>query len=275
MAPTYCGLPQYGLPLVTPDHADFRALATAITVDPFGNKLEEAPPEGAVVLNQSGQAVLAISILSRWTDQDGHPGLHTMGGLQSLAHLDRRPENADPRSMWSHPFLPGSKRLITPHGVFGDNSDVLPPEAKPRAFGGAGGRFNRGGMPRPERTLLELQLDSAIFADGLFAGPDETGLYATIGSVAAEQRRLAAEAAALLRRGARLGDVFEVVRSAARHRPGPAAGPADARSMHLLASFGRAALDLLIHADDEHREALIPWFETQADVPRMQLRRHE
>ena len=95
------------------------------------------------------------------------------------------------------------------------------------------------------------------------------------GSVAAEQRRLASEAVALLRNGARLGEVFELVRPAARHRSGPGASPADFRSMHLLLSFGRMALDRLIHAEDERREELMRWFEAQSEVPRVELRRHD
>jgi hypothetical protein len=42
-------------------------------------------------------------------------------------------------------ILPGSKRLITQEGMFGDNSDVLPPESASHSgsYGLRGGRNHR------------------------------------------------------------------------------------------------------------------------------------
>lgn len=125
----YRGLPEVGMPFVTPQDPRFQELKSQIALDPFGRKLEDLPSEAVVVLNQSGQPVLAMSFLWKWTDDIGGITQQRMAGLNSLSQLEF--ESADPRRIRFHPFLAGSKRLVTPAGVFGDNSDVLSAETKP------------------------------------------------------------------------------------------------------------------------------------------------
>jgi hypothetical protein len=75
--------------------------------------------------------------------------------------------------------------------------------------------------------------------DRLCAGPDEMGVLSALDPVAKEQRRMAAEAAALLRKGATFGAVFDLLRSiAGRSVPEPP-------SKNLLFSFGWQALHRL------------------------------
>src|SRR6516162_10206421 len=131
MAVTYRALPQFGLPFVTPEDPQFEALARAIPISPFGGNLEEIPPEAVVVVNQSDTAVLAMSFLWKWQDGEGRTRQHAMRGLQSLTQLNWTPEKSNSTGNWFHPFLPGSKRLVTTQGALGNNSDVLPPEARP------------------------------------------------------------------------------------------------------------------------------------------------
>jgi hypothetical protein len=270
---TYRDLPEVGMPFVTPEDPRFDELKSQISLDRFGRKPEDLPSEAVVVLNQSGQPVLAMSFLWKWTDDAGTVTQHRMHGLSSLSQLQFEP--ADPRRIRFHPFLAGSKRLVTPAGVFGDNSDVLPPDATPSGFvGGFAGGFGRGNTRQPERHLAEIQLDSVIFADGLCAGPDEMGLLTALDPVATEQQRLASTAAALLRRGATFGEVFDLLRTTARH-PGPTSAPQTADPLHLLFSFGRQAVDRLIHAQDERRDELANWFTEQSLQPKVKLRRYE
>lgn len=272
MEVTYVGLPQSGLPFVTPNDEGFHNLAASIPLDPFAAK-EEVPSEAVVVLNQSSQAVVAMSALWRWMDQEGRSSQQATSNLYSLSQLAPPTEDANPTSIWFQPFLPGSKRLITLHGIFGDNSDVLPPQAKPSGFVGGRAGSNRGGGP-PVKQLLEVRLDWVIFASGLCVGPGQMGLRESLGSLASEQRRIASGAANLLRNGARLGEVFELLRPAARHSFRSIGGPGDVRLMHMLASFGRMALNQLIEADEEHREELIRWFEAQSGATRVESNLH-
>jgi hypothetical protein len=271
MGVTYRGLEQFGLSIVTPDDTDFRELAASIQVDPFGTRMEEPPSESFVVLNRSGKAILAMSVLWKWTDQEGKTGQSTISGLHSLAQLDWNPEKRDPRGSWFHPFLDGSKRLVTPQGTFGNNSDVLPPEAKPMGFVGASG-MNRMGRPAINKVQSEVQLDFVIFADRTCAGPDQMGSFEGIRTAAAEQQRIASQAASMLRQGSRLGDIFEIVRTAARH-PGPGTSSFDIRATHLLFSFGRQALDHLVHGVEGREADLARWFDEQSRVAALELRR--
>ena len=269
----YRDLPEVGMPFVTPEDPQFHELKSQIAIDPFGRKLDDLPSEAVVVLNQSGQPVLAMSFLWKWTDDIGGITQHGMAGLNSLSQLEFEP--ADPRRIRFHPFLAGSKRLVTSAGVFGDNSDVLPADTKPSGFvGGFAGGFGRANMRQPERHLVEIQLDSVIFADGLCAGADEMGILATLGPVATEQQRIASEAAALLRNGAKFGEVFDLLRTTARH-PAPTLAPRTTDPSHLLFSFGRQAMDRLIHAQDERRDELVNWFDEQSRQPKLKFRRYQ
>ncbi len=269
----YRDLPEVGMPFVTPEDPRFHELKSQITLGPFRRKPEDLPSEAVVVLNQSGQPVLAMSFLWKWTDETGRASEQRMPGFSSLAQLEFEP--ADPRRMRFRPFLAGSKRLVTPAGVFGDNSDVLPADAMPSGFaGGFAGGFGRGSMQQPERHLTEIQMDSVIFADGRCAGPDEMGLLTALDPVATEQRRLASTAAARLRDGGTFGEVFDLLRTTARH-PGPASVPQTTDPSHLLFSFGRQAMDRLIHAEEERRDELVKWFDEQSRQPKLKLRRYE
>lgn len=260
----------FGIRFITPDDPHFGEMAIRISLDPFGRKPELPLPEGEfIAVNQSTKALLAMSFLWKWGGLNGDINVQRMSGLHSLAQLDWPSEKH--RNSWFSPFLSGSKRLVTPQGVFGDNSDVLPPEAKPTGFVGSFAGPNRRGAA-PQRKFLEVQLDSVIFDDGLCAGPDQMGIFDTIVSVATEQRRLASEAIALLRSGRGVGTVFELLRGAAQP-PGPASIPATPDPLHLLFSFARHAVDRLVNVRKEHIEDLINWLEIQRQQPRLRLRR--
>jgi hypothetical protein len=71
-----------------------------------------------------------------------------------------------------HVILPGSKRGIRGNSMFGDNTDVRPPQPEEVWKGGilgGGGRSRRS--PGPLKSVT-LTLDGVFFADGGFAGPD-------------------------------------------------------------------------------------------------------
>lgn len=114
--------------------------------------------------------------------------------------------------------LPGSKRLITERGMFGNNLDVLPPDSAARGRGwmgaGGGGGFRKGLSEEIAQT--ELCLDVAIFEDGLCVRPDESGLFEIVTDDQERQRDKAQEIVAALRNRASVGQVFEALLPLAR-----------------------------------------------------------
>jgi hypothetical protein len=99
-------------------------------------------------------------------------------------------------------ILPGSKRLITESGMFGNNLDGLTPVELSRAQGYCGGWG--GGIPHQragtELAAVELVLDLVILEAGLCLGPDESGRYQGLGESLDLQRTAAQQA----------GQVFEM-----------------------------------------------------------------
>lgn len=178
------------------------------------------------------------------------------------------------------PFiLPGSRRLITEEGMFGDNGDVL---GQQLAAGGGGWSFSGGGRGRaggmdsrdPDRDVVrvELALDVAIFEDGLCVGPDDSGVRENLTEQMQRQKDLAHEIVRALREGAGPGRIFEILRPLARHgRLAMNDRSAEGR-LHapLLSMFARSAIGQLTNADDT---TLPSWFEAAAAISPLRLHR--
>jgi hypothetical protein len=71
-----------------------------------------------------------------------------------------------------HVILPGSKRFIRGSGMFGDNTDVRPPQPDELWNGGWMGVGSDARVGRGPLKSVTLALDGVFFLDGSFAGPD-------------------------------------------------------------------------------------------------------
>ena len=162
-------------------------------------------------------------------------------------------------------ILPGSKRLITERGMFGNNLDVLPPEAVGRGGGyisASGGGAFRKGASEEETAQIELALDFAVLEDGQCVGPDEWGLFESLTQDVARQRTTAQEIVAALHNGASAGQVFEILRPLARHGP----------PSPLLSMFANSAIHKLVHLGEPE---LLRWFEQVAQSSPVPLHSHQ
>jgi hypothetical protein len=290
---TYRDLAEFGLPLITPgDPAfDLRFEEIRSIPAPFRPDIERVPDRAAILENRSGNAVITLSYVWRYTTANGKTRTSSCRNLGSSRQMDvlTGREKAG-RDLFSF-ILPGSGRLITEEGMFGDNRDVL---AQRPAAGGGGWGFSGGGSGRArgmdsrdrdhDVVRIELALDVAIFEDGLCVGPDESGLRESLIEQIERQKEVAGHIVHALRGGATPGVIFEMLRPLARHRPQvPPAPPvamndrqAVGRSLEgrhhapLLSMFARSALNHLINADD----ATLPdWFESAAAVSPVRLHR--
>jgi hypothetical protein len=76
-------------------------------------------------------------------------------------------------------ILPGSKRLLHGNGMFGDNTDVRPPQGA-EVWRGGGFMMSGGSNNRPDPDTLRsvvLVIDGVLFEDGEFVGPNEMHLW--------------------------------------------------------------------------------------------------
>src|SRR5439155_14008844 len=159
----------------------------------------------------------------------------------------------------------------TPDGMFGDNSDVLPPESETRGGGRFGGWGGRRGNAGQDVEGIELQLDVVFFEDGLCVGPDEEGLFAAVTADLERQRAVSAEIVEALHNGASDGEVFEILQPLARH-PGREAAirGRNRHASHLLPMFADMAIRRLV---DGSGPELLAWFEEQARESSIRLQR--
>jgi hypothetical protein len=290
---TYRDLAEFGLLLITPGDPAFNLRFEEIRSipAPFRPDIERVPDRAAILENQSGNAVIALRYVWRYTATNGETRTSSclnLGSSKQMDVLTGREKAA--RDLFSF-ILPGSRRLITEEGMFGDNRDVL--AQQPVAGGGGwgfsgGGRGRAGGMasrdPDHDVVGIELALDVAIFEDGLCVGPDESGLRESLTEQIERQKEVAGQIVRALRDGATPGRIFEMLRPVARHRPQVPPTPpgvmndrrAAGRSVEgrrhvpLLSMFARSALDRLINADD----ATLPdWFEVAAAISPLRLHR--
>ena len=259
---TYRDLAEHGLPFVTPDDPAFAALAGEIQnrplpLEPVAGDLTRA----TVLLNKSGKAVVVLAHVWKYTDHRGRTWTARQTNLGSSMQLDVLAGQAQvTRDRFSF-FLPGSKRLITENGMFGDNLDVLPPEPEPPGTGyvmGRGGTGRQG--ERDEAAAVELRLDLAIFEDGFCAGPDEEGLFDQLSEDLRRRREASAQIAEMLQAGATAGQAFDVLRPLANRR----------HAGRLLPMFANMAIHRLIQDDGK---GLLEWFGKAAEPAALQLHR--
>ena len=149
-------------------------------------------------------------------------------------------------------------------GMFGNNLDVLPPEAVGRGGGylGASGGGSFRGANEEEIAQIELALDFAVLEDGQCVGPDEWGLFEILTQDVARQRTTAQEIVAALHNGASAGQVFEILRPLARYSP----------PSPLLSMFANSAIRKLVILGEPE---LLRWFEQVAQSSPVPLHSHQ
>jgi hypothetical protein len=271
----YSGLAEFGLPLIARDDPSFAVLISEIESHPGPGPAwpSALSDRAAVLLNNTGRAIIAIEWFWRYTSGDGKARTSRFSNLGSSAQRDALTGHSKVRRDLGTFVLPGSKRLITERGIFGNNLDVLSPEEMPCAQGYCGG-WGGGSAREPAETELaamELVLDLVILEDGLCVGPDESALYEALNESLALQRTAAQEAVEVLEAGASVGKVFEIVRPLARHSPPPP--QTQRRSRHprpVLQTFGSEAIHHLVNASDTD---LLAFFRRAAEPRSLDLRR--
>ena len=260
----YRDLAEFGLPLITPEDINFPALLKDMQSrpDPFGRR----PPlndTSAVLLNESGKVVIVLAYYWKYNTASGQTYRSHHSNLSSSTQTNVLAGRTKVVRDFASFFLPGSKRLITEEGTFGNNLDVLPPEAVPQ--GGLIQGMGRSGSDRNRFkeaiTSVELQLDTVFFEDGLCAGPDESELFESVMEDLALQRSTAQQIVELLCAGASRGQVFDLLRPLGRRQS----------SGHGIRSmFSHEALHHLVEADDSQ---LLQWFEEWDQVAPLPLHR--
>ncbi len=272
----YVGLPEFGLPLVTPGMPTFASLLREMESRPGPGPFRPAlkTDHAAILLNQSGKAIVALDIVWHYATGDGQRRASRLSTLGSSVQREVLSGRAKVERDLGTFILPGSKRLITERGIFGNNLDVLSPDEVGHAQGycGVSGTSGSGpGEADPDITRVELILDLVVLEDGLCVGPDESGVFAALNECLAAQCTIAQEALAELRKGASEGRIFDIMRPLVRHdRPAPGDRGAPRTGAFLLQAFGSEAIQRLIHSTTPE---LLGWFERAAQPPLLELRR--
>jgi len=272
---TYRDLAEFGLPLITPGEPafDFRVAEILSIPAPFGPSINRAPDRAAVLENQSENAVITLRYVWRFTDTLGETHTASHFDLGSSRQIDVLTGQEKARRELSSFILPGSRRLITEEGIFGDNRDVLgsPPQMPVGGWvsshaGGGGGRNTGASEFKNRLASVQLELDLAIFEDGLCVGRDETGLRENLTEQVQRRIETAREIVQMLREGATAGQVFDMLRPLARHAP---AMMSEGRPhTPLLSMFARSAVNRLMTADDA---VFLFWVEASADLSPLRL----
>jgi hypothetical protein len=263
----YRDLAEFDLPFATPEDPMFGELVLEIQNRPssFGPRPTGDLKAAAVLLNHSAKAIVVLAYTYHFTTADGRTPISHHSNLGSSMQLDVLAGRSGVSRDQTNFILPNSKRLISQEGIFGDNLDVLPPElARPSgSFVGSGGHVARE-SGRKEIAGIELRLDIVFFDDGLCVGPDDLGLSESVTSDLELQRNTAQQIVEALRKGASVGQVFEILRPLARRTaPQVAAGRPSAYPSHLRSMFANMAINQLVNVADPE---LLLWFEGGATV---------
>ncbi|HXR77008.1 MAG TPA: hypothetical protein VN737_13600 [Bryobacteraceae bacterium] len=268
----YRDLAEFGVPFATPKDADFPALLRDI--EGRWQMFEHGAADGrsAVLINNSGKSIVALAYIWRYKTANGETRISYHSNLSSSMQMDVFSGRIGAVHDAGSFIMPGSKRLITEDGMYGNNFDVLSADSAHRRGGGVGAGMGRGGWRNrgedAQYAQIELQLDVVFFDDGLCAGPDDTGLFESVREDLEQQLRTAQQVVQARRSGASWGAVFEILRPLARrsirHIPGRDC-PAD-----LLFMFANVGID---HIINDNEPEVLAWFEDFAKPSSFHVRR--
>lgn len=268
----YRDLAEFGVSFVTPKDTDFPALLRDVEsrLQPFAHGAADG--RSAVLINNSGKSIVALAYIWRYKTASGELRTSRYSNLGSSMQMDVLSGRIGAVHDASSFIMPGSKRLITEEGMYGNNFDVLSADSVHRGGGGMGAGMGRGGRRNrgedAQLVQIELQLDIVFFDDGLCAGPDDTGLFENVREDLEQQLRTAQQVVQARRSGASWGAVFEILRPLARrsirHVPGR-----DYRA-DLLFMFAKVGIDHIINDDEPE---VLAWFEDVAKPSSFHLRR--
>lgn len=250
---SYRDLARHGLLFVLPEDPRFSSMLEGVRACELRLLPDEGLEYAAILCNSSNKAIVALAYVWEFMGHDGKKHQVAFNNLGSSGQFDvLRGTAAVVRERYGA-ILPDSKRLITEHDLYGDNSDVLPEEdVAPRDL------LSRRVKPihfESKWTQVELRMDSVFFEDGLCAGPDQLGLIKRVMKGFEEERSAARDCVNFLRKGATRGKLFDRVR-------GMAGNSKEQPIQHLFAIM---AIDNLIRQQSE--EDLITWFQ-RFEAPR-------
>lgn len=161
----YRDLPELGLTLVTPNDPNFEALVRDIESrrHPFDTMQFGDMDSAAVLMNGSGKTIVVFCYLWRYTTAEGATRTSSTSNLGSSTQWDVLTGGSEDVQDLGTFILPGSKRLITEEGMFGNSLDVLPPSHPSHGrfsmgAGGGGRRFRRR-QREDSIAATELSLD--------------------------------------------------------------------------------------------------------------------
>jgi hypothetical protein len=265
----YLDLPEFGIRFVPFEDHRFPTLLKEILepLQPMPAPDIRDLRNAAVLLNQSGKAIVVLAIVWRYKDVDGHIRTSRLSNLGSSTQMEILSGRLRADEDLNASILAGSKRLVTERGLFGTNLDVLPP-AQQRSIGGRGG-FGVAGRRELGHQIdsTDVSVDFAILEDGLCIGPDTGDMFASLSKSIELQRTTAETAARALRSGASEGQVFELLLPLARLA---SPGADDIYSKTLLPMFSHMAINELVNATQSEQAA---WFERFAELPTLTLRK--
>src|SRR5260370_3188490 len=176
-------LPRYGVVLLSPSSSEYAALLADIQKR-LANPLPGSAPQlpdfedpaapTMILCNHSQTAIAALAWIWKFELETGRStgsSVSTAGVPSVLAPFGLDERMRALYGYW-HVILPGSKRGIRGSSMFGDNTDVRPPQPDELWIGGGVG--GGGGSRRPLGLLksVTLALDGVFFLDGGLAGPD-------------------------------------------------------------------------------------------------------
>jgi hypothetical protein len=219
--------PEYG-PLLT--NLEQRSSCPPLSALPSASSELMAPlnrqdPTAAVLLNQSGKAIAAWTLVWRYEEFQGrkYSSSYTMGSRQVpslLLPFGMQEAQRKSASYWEV-ILPGSARYVSGGDMFGDNTDVrLPTTEERRNEGGIGsGGSRRDPKPIDQMKYVTLAVDGMFFSDGEFVGPNQHHLFENVACWAEAHHEVAVVAHGERERGA---DACRILASVAE-----LTGPAD------------------------------------------------
>jgi hypothetical protein len=228
-------LSRYGVVLFPPSSPEYAGLFADIQKR-LTNPIAGSPPQlpgredpdapTMILCNRSPTAIAAPSWIWRLEPEAGRPTgsrVSTASVPSVLAPFGLEERQFKLYGYW-HVILPGSKRGIRGNSMFGDNTDVRPPQPDEVWKGGVVGGAGSLRSPGPLKSVT-LTLDGIFFLDGGFAGPDTLHSFDRLTADVDAHLQVARLARDGHYRGLSAQDILQQIAEITGPDPGPAPPP--------------------------------------------------
>jgi hypothetical protein len=210
------GLDSAGVALISPEDPNFDSTAKRLLSPKTATVVLNLKPSVVIVSNRSTRAVVCFALVWKITDKDGRTSTTSVQFKYPDALTGVPETNLDnPRSREGLSLMSGESRIAAPEMEIGPSWDDDFYLNQLREYAESQNR------DLSTASRVEIDLDAAIFSDGLLVGPDQTNVDKDFTLYFESKQKLFRQIVSDIDAGRTLDQAFDPIKTLAANRISP------------------------------------------------------